>query len=56
MKKRLRHKCCQPEGLTANSRRIEEVWSRMRYSTEQKPSGWFSRPTNPCSRQTSLEN
>lgn len=56
MKKRLQHKGRQPEGLTANSRRIEEVWSRMRYSNVTMPSGWFARPTNSCSRQTSLEN
>lgn len=41
------------KGPTAQALRIEKVWARIRYSTEQKPSGWLARPTSTCSLPTS---
>ena len=46
----------RPKGPTAQGLKIEETWARIRYSSELQPSGWLARPTNSCSRQTSLGN
>ena len=46
----------RPKGPTAQGLKIEEIWAKIRYSSERLPSGWLARPFTRSNHPNSLEN